>query len=147
MQAQATLRIRFSITAMYFNGKFDFISFWLSYPTITLIQKSWQPKKTAKESASGELCTKGAFLGAIEVCNRSRNVRQIRKSLFKKKWDPFSWKTLNDGLTANVQGDTRSSLKPEVFNRTLSFPPLPRAGLILGPGHLLILYPHPRVVG
>lgn len=89
MQAQATLRTQLNITAMYFNGRFDFISFWLSYPTITLIQVL--ATKNSKGECLWRTCTKGTFLGAIQVCNRLRNVSWADKEVFiQEKWEPFS---------------------------------------------------------
>lgn len=35
---EAMLHVQFNITAMDFNRRFDFISFWFSYPTIKPMQ-------------------------------------------------------------------------------------------------------------
>lgn len=64
MQAQATLHTQFNITAMYFSGRFDFISFWLSYPTITLIQV------LATKNSEGECLWRTLHKGCIFRCYR-----------------------------------------------------------------------------
>lgn len=81
--------------------------------------KSWQPKM-AQDSASGQLCAKGAPLGAIRICNRWERVRQITESLFKKKWELSCCHSLTD----------RSTGKPDIVNETMT-PSFDVFGLIL----------------
>lgn len=117
MQPEAALHVQLNTTAVYFSRRFGFISFWLlpnSYTHASPRNRKWQDR------AAGELCSKGTFSGAIGIYNGWEQGRQIRKSLFKKKWELFCCHTLNDKSTANVKWDTLNSLKPDMFNETIT---------------------------
>lgn len=109
--------MHFNTSAMYFSRWFGFSSFWLLRNSYTHASPG---NRKRQDRAAGELCSKGTFLGAIGICNRWEQVRQIRKSLFKKKWELFCCHTLNDKSTANVKWDTLNSLMPDIFNETVS---------------------------
>lgn len=69
-------------------------------------------------------------------------VRQIRTSLFKRKWECFGWKILSDRqIQSKCQMGHTNSLKPEIVNKTLLFPPLTSLAPSWGPGHVLVLAP------
>lgn len=79
------------ITAVHLNRRFRF-HFVLALLPNYYADVNPGNRKTANESASGKLYTKGAFLGDIKICNHLENVRQIRNPLFRKKVGTFQMK-------------------------------------------------------